>query len=235
MTPLWVTARQWSLEGQTFLPEAYWPILRRANNVDISLRVSDSTRSATLILTTSHRDSLLALLPLLEDAGSVVSVERAMSADKFDAMVTLDDRRFHLQAQHSGFLRDGHSLGCDFRLYSVWTGQAPEDDIDYQICLRSNPVTSDLERRVRKYLAWLELEEPFTDAVRNLQSLLARRLLEPSWIADEYLLFDSDETRTEWIKRMPGRWASRSGEPALAHLFRRQGARSGQAHRPDRR
>ena len=210
--PLWVTARQWSLEGQMFMPSGYWDVLKYATTVDVALRVCDSSRRAVLILTSNDKTTLRGLPAQLESARQGTEVLQATDAKSFDAIVSLENRGFHILADQAGFGRNGHALGADFRLYSEWTGQAPEDDIDYQLCLRNHPTNADQERKVKKYLAWLDLEKPFSDAVRELQRILARRLLRPTWLSDEYLLFDSEQVRAQWADRINTHFLETTGK-----------------------
>ncbi len=48
-------------------------------------------------------------------------------------------------------------------------------------------------------MAWLDCEEPFSQPVREMQRILARRLLQRGWVADEYLVVDTAELLQTWI------------------------------------
>jgi hypothetical protein len=214
---LWSSVFRWSPARHALLPGDYWRVLRQVNDVDVTLRVQGGQRpTVVMILTADSRDSLTTLLASLDDQQGATDVMRAASASEYDALVDLQDYRFHLHAQHEGYCSDGKPLGCDFRLYSSWIGQAAFAEVQYQLCLRAHPTGPEQERRVRKYLAWLELEHPFTEPVRELQKLLSSRLLEPTWLADEYLLFNSKQVREEWRERIDTHFAETTGKIGFA-------------------
>ncbi len=209
---LWVAALRWPLAGGALLPREWWQVLRVAAGIDITLRVRPIPDPvATMLLTSDRRDSVIQLLAALDSQGGVTPAVRAMDTADFDVFVELRLHTFHLRVLHDGYHRDGLHLACDFNLFSNWIGQAHTDEVQYQICLRAHSVDREQERRVRKYLAWLDLEQPFTEPVRDLQKVLSQRLLEPTWLTDEYLLFKDRQQRAFWQARMSEHFSATTG------------------------
>lgn len=206
------TALAWDGDGSRCVPAAWWPTLRSAPAVDAALRLPGGKPSRTLLLLTAeHPATLESVTDRLMEVQVPGKLQRAENSEQYDALSDPPLPEAHLRVRHDGYHRDGHALGCDFRLYGAWSGGGQQDGVDYQVCLRSNPPTPEQERQVRKYLAWLELEQPFSPPVRELQGILSRRLLEPSWLADEYLLFDSAERCATWEERIHGQFADTTG------------------------
>lgn len=207
----YAAALAWPVPAGSLLPAGWWEILRPLAEVDVSLRAaSGPAPAALLVLTASVPEPLGSTVQALS-AASPAGLRVALNSADFDAMTDPDRLGAQLRVHHEGYHRDGRPLGCDFRLYSYWSGRGFPDDAAYQLTLRARPATLEQERRVRKYLAWLEIETPFTPAVRELQRELARRLLAPSWLADEYLLFADPGRRTDCEKRIREHFLETSG------------------------
>lgn len=208
----YATALTWPAPIGALLPPGWWGILRSRGGIDCSLRgIAGSAPCAVLILTADRPEPLSSAVAALVSASPPAGLRGALNGADFDAMTDPGGLEAQLRVRHDGFHRDGQPLGCDFRLYSYWPGQDSPGSTAYQITLRALPATLEQERRVRKYLAWLEIETPFTPAVRELQSELARRLLAPSWLADEYLLFPDPGQRAAAELRVREHFIETSG------------------------
>jgi hypothetical protein len=205
-------ALSWPTPPARLVPADWWRILRSHDKVDVALRVSAVKEpSVLLLLTADQRESLQALITTLLTTTPVAALEQPHSAVEFDSLATRAVSHQHLRVQHEGYHRDGRSLACDFRLYTAWVGQGLPDSVGYHVGLRAHPPGPEQERRVRKYLAWLDLEQPFTPPVRQLQRILSRRLLESGWLADEYLLFTNTEQRTAWQEQIGAHFLETTG------------------------
>lgn len=191
-------AIRWS--GGTF-PALWWRLLREQDAVDTAIRRTSGSEEGLLLLTSDSKDALAAEVTRLLQ-GAMPGTTVARSAIEFDAMTSLGGSSAHLRAHFDGFASEGRALGCVFRLYTHWVSQGLAPGVSYQLALRRNAATAERARRVRKYLAWLELELPFTQPVREVQRSLASRLLEPVWLADEYLLFRSAADREQLARRI---------------------------------
>ena len=199
----YTSALKWPAPHGPMLPADWWRILRANPDVDPALRIAAEKQPTVLLLLTAERkETLQALVTDHLTAGTISELQQPHSSKAFDAMTDLAMLGEHLRTHHEGYHRDGQPLACDFRLYSVWVGQGLADGVGYQISLKAHPTGPEQKRRVLKYIAWLDLEQPFTEAVRELQQILCRRLLEPAWLADEYLLFSNEEQREAWQERI---------------------------------
>jgi len=209
---LWVTALMWSVKQGPLLDAKWWRTLQSSTNVDITLRIESKSDSvALLLLTSSHAESLNNIVDSLNTVLNGADVQYAKNAADFDAFAGLHDYAFHLRAHHDGYHRDGHRLACDFKLYSNWLGRGSIEGVAYQVCLRAHPANLEQERRVRKYIAWLDLEKPFSEPVREMQTILSQRLLGPTWLADEYLLFKESSQLTTWQQQINGHFLETTG------------------------
>lgn len=218
----YTAALAWPAPSGPMLPANGWHILRSKTDMDISLRITGGKEPiVSLLLTADRKASLEALVNSFHETATITGLKQAHSAMEFDAMTDIAMSPRHLRTDYEGYHRDDQPLGCDFRLYSFWAGKGIADEVGYQITLRAHPTGREQERCVRKYLAWLDLEQPFTPAVRELQQILARRLLAPSWLADEYLLFPNAEIRGTWEKQIRTHFLETTGrigfpEPPIA-------------------
>lgn len=200
---LWVAAVKWSVKQGPLLDAQWWRILQSSNKIDITLRIETKSDPAVLLLLASDdAESLNNMIELLNADSNGTNALHAKNSEDFDAFVGLNDYTFHLRAHHDGYYRDNHQLACDFRLYSNWLGRSPADNVIYQVCLRGHPANPEQERRVRKYIAWLDLEQPFSKPVREMQTILSQRLLGSTWLADEYLLFTESSQLVSWQQKI---------------------------------
>ena len=205
-------ALKWTAPPGPMLPPDWWRILHDNTDVDVALRITaEKQHTVLLFLTAERKETLQELVSTDFSAAAIPAVEQPHSAKAFDAMTDLATLREHIRTHHEGFHRDGQPLACDFRLYSVWVGQGLADGVGYQVSLRAHPTGPEQKRRVLKYLAWLDLEKPFTGAVRELQQILCSRLLEPTWLADEYLLFSNDAQREAWQEQIHTHFSETTG------------------------
>ncbi len=197
------TAIGWPAAGARLLPAGWARTWSPHLDVDLSLRVCFGLEPRVVALLTSGREETLRTrLSELEAQGLPPGSQRPQDSAAFDALAVDALPAQQLRAQHGGYRSAGESLACDFRLYATCFGQDRGEALVYQVALRRQAPDAELERRARKYLAWIELEQPFTAPVRTLQAILARRLLAPGWLADEYLAFPNVELRTLWQERI---------------------------------
>lgn len=205
-------ALKWPAPPGPMLPTHWWRILRAKTDVDFALRITAEEPPTVLLFLTAERKETLQAIVTTDFSGAAISqLEQPHRAKMFDTMTDLAMLREHIRTHHEGYQRDGQPLACDFRIYSVWAGQGLADGVGYQISLRANPTGPEQKRRVLKYLAWLDLEQPFTEAVREMQKILCRRLLEKTWLADEYLLFRNEAHREAWQERIQTHFSETTG------------------------
>ncbi len=205
-------AFKWQAPNGPILPDAWWKILRANPDVDVAMRFTAKKQpTILLLLTAGQKETLQSVAADTVASRKIAGLERPSSVSSFDALTNLSMLPEHLRTCYEGYHRDGLALACDFRLYSAWFGHGLTEGAGYQITLRTHPTVPEQKRRVLKYLAWLELEQPFTEAVRELQGILCNRLLENTWLADEYLLFSSKEHREVWQNRIRTHFAETTG------------------------
>jgi hypothetical protein len=109
---------------------------------------------------------------------------------------------WHMHVTYDGYHHGGEPLACDFRLYPVVTRKFSERPTIYQIHARPYRPDLETERRVRKYIAHLDVERPFTDSIRTLQRLLAQRLLQPGFRTGEFLAAADRDGLDDWHRRI---------------------------------
>ncbi len=172
--------------------------LSRFPRVDVSLRVRRGVGTPRKVFLLAAeldaRMELAACHDALVECLASQPLTRADDAEAFDRL-TAAVPPFQIRVSHEGYHHQGRSLACEFRLYAAAIADAKGGC--YQIGLRRYRPDAEMERRVLKYLAWLELDRPFSDAVRAMQVALVQRLRQPGWIADEYLAFDDATVRAE--------------------------------------
>ncbi len=196
-------ALSWPAPLGPLMPPAWWQTLRSSTKLDIALRLTlGSDPKVLLLLTANHAETLKEIYNTLITTTMVAGLKQPDSALEFDVLTSVQVPYEHLRVHHEGYHHENQILGCDFRLYSTWLGQRLPEGVAYQVVFRSHQPGLELERRVRKYLAWLELEQPFTPSVREMQQILSRRILSPGWLTDEYLLFSNTSLREAWQERI---------------------------------
>jgi hypothetical protein len=77
--------------------------------------------------------------------------------------------------------------------------------------LRAHQPGSEVERGALKHLAWLELEKPFSAAVRAMQEMLVQRLRKSAWLADEYLVAGDCSDLERWLAKIREHFAQTTG------------------------
>ena len=208
----YTVALAWPAQAGPMFPSGWWRILHSQTNLDVALRVTAGREPTVLLLLTADRkETLQALVATLVASTPNARMKQPHNAGEFDELTDVAMSREHLRTHYEGYHRDGQPLACDFRLYPIWIGKGLTDGVGYQVNLRAHPTGPEQQRRVRKYLAWLELEQPFTPAVRELQEILSRRLLAQAWLADEYLLFSNVKQRETWVERIRTHFSETTG------------------------
>ena len=179
----------WPAPPGPLLPSSWWRNLRSQTKVDLALRLTGGDKPSVLLLLTADRGQPLEeLLATLRGVDKPVGLREPNDSTGFDELAGARLTDKHLRVHHGDYHWENNPLACDFRFYHTWSGQGLPEAVSYQTAMRFQRPDAEQERRVRKYLAWLELEEPFTPSVRALQHLLAGRLLSAGWLTDEYLL-----------------------------------------------
>ena len=202
----------WPAPSGPLLPSAWWRVLRNAGGLDVGLRLTGgATPHVLLLLTANREETITALFDTLAAAATVTELKKPANAAEFDALTGDAISHEHMRVHHEGYHRGDQPLGCDFHLYAAWAGQGLPEGVAYQITLRSVRPGQEQERRVRKYLAWLDLEQPFTPTVRAMQEILSRRLLTPGWLGDEYLIFSNATLRDVWQERIRSQFSETTG------------------------
>ncbi len=197
--------------------------LVRHPDVDVALRISRGPAgSSQLILLTAVEPATAALQTccrvLLEALGPEGAV-MPTSAAEFDARVGFD-AAWQARVNHAGYRHRGEVLACDFKLHAGLAGDAGAGAgaMLYQVNLRRHEPTPESERRARKALAWLDLEQPFTDPVRQMQRLLIERLRRPGWLGDEFLAIDRADALSRRIESLEEHFRQTTGRVGFQSL-----------------
>lgn len=205
-------AASWPGASRRVLPSAWWQVLRDCRDVDIALRLNSDAQPAVVLLLTSDTSARLRTVSQqLRAASNMPGLQFAATAEQFDALTDPPLPETQLRVSHEGYHREGKPLGCDFRLFSAWAGNGLPKGVAYQVALRGSPSEPEQQRRVRKYLAWLDVESPYTPPVREMQRILSSRLLDPGWLADEYLIFDDAAQGDQWYQRICDQFTATTG------------------------
>lgn len=179
------------VEGAAMSTAGWAQRLGRFPRVDVSLRTrrggSPQRRVILLAADLDARPELAACRDALVECLAPQALTLAGDAAAYDRLAAAVPPH-QIRVSHDGYHHQGLPLACEFRLYAAQVPGVASGF--YQMGLRHYRADAEMERRVLKHLAWLELDRPFTDAVRAMQVALVQRLRQPGWIADEYLAFD---------------------------------------------
>ncbi len=214
-------------------PEATLPgythwagVLRRFAHVDAGLRVAGGRAAAQVVLILCAEAAALTELQACYDAllGELAhtGLTGARDAAEFDALTGLGSGP-HLRVDHEGYHHRGVPLGCDFKLYAAFASDHSEPGATYQVNLKFHQPNPQTERLVLKHLAWLDLEQPFTEPVRTMQRALVERLRRPGWMANEYLAVADPATLAAWIQRIEAHFGQTTGRIGFHDLPLEQG------------
>lgn len=196
-------------------------VLAAYPRVDAALRVTasrDGSRRLLLLCAPdaqceelqSCHDSVLRGVPLAD-------VWLPANGDEFDVLSAVATRH-QLRVVHEGYRHGGLTLGCDFKLCAAMGAEVSAAPVSYQVNLRAHSPTAETERRVLKYLARLDLDQPFTDRVRAMQRTLAERLRQPGWVGNEYLVADDPRDLERRLQRMHTFFAETTGRIGFHQL-----------------
>ena len=202
---LLTAAVAWRQEGATLLPQAWRDALLGDVRFDAALRVLNEPSGVSPLLLLSaegrrERD-LAAFCENLFKAPLPAGFDLATDADAFDRL-TSRLPPCHLRVDHRGFRHDGQPLACDFRLHPLVCGACGAEPFVYQAHVRAHRPDKETERRVLKYLAWLDVERPFSDSIRAMQRLVAQRLLRNGFRVGEYVAMASEDALVRWRERI---------------------------------
>ena len=185
---------RWSGAAKGLLP-ATWRnnLLRAPAGIDVSVRLQTGGSAASsmrLLLTTAVETEtpLRNLCDRLLRSSPPSPLEFPNNSGDFDRLAG-EIPPCQLRVHYEGYQHEGVPLACDFRLYPLIAGCRDAGPISYQFHLRTYQSDPETNRQIRKYLAQLEINRPFSDPVRNMQSLLVRRLLRGGSLAAEHLAF----------------------------------------------
>lgn len=194
-------AFQWPAPEGAIVPLAWSRQLLAETKWDLALRIVAHSTGADAVLLISGaaaaETQLRAQCDRLLSAGAPVGLTAAGSGADFDAIAGSTPPR-QIRVNYAGYHHHGEPLACDFRLYTTFSSRLDGSPATYQVHLRAHCPTAETERRVRKYLAWLDLTEPFTERVRAMQQALAQRLRQRGWLASEFLASADTNSLESW-------------------------------------
>lgn len=187
--------------------------------IDLTLRLSsDGFARRALVLLSAPSESAFQLQRCHDAVGATLASAAPVfprDADEYDAMAGAIPPH-HARVQHEGYFRGAARLACDFKLYPVLGNLMSGGKASYQVHLRPHRPDAETERRILKYLARLEIEQPFTAPVRDLQNLLAQRLRQPGFIAHEFLMLDDERSLVDRLDRIGSFFLQTAGRVGFA-------------------
>lgn len=196
-------------------------VLAAHPRVDAALRVTASRDGSRRLLLLCTPDAQRADLQACHDAVlwhvPLADVWLPAHGAEFDVLSGVATRH-QLRVVHESYRHGSMTLGCDFKLCAALGAEVSAAPISYQVNLRAHLPSAETERRVLKYLAWLDLERPFTDRVRAMQRTLAERLRQPGWVGNEYLAADDPHDLDRRLQRMRTFFAETTGRIGFRQL-----------------
>lgn len=206
---------EWPVPDGLLVPRSWSRLLLTERRLDWALRIASGPAAgiAFLMLTgpLGEQETIRALAEALLANEPPPGLSHARDPDEYDARV-IRVPGVQLGVNHEGYHYRGVPLACDFRLYAPFASRPGGSDATYQVHFRRHSPGVETRREVRKYVAWLDLEKPFTEPVRAMQRLLAERLLSSGWLASEYLAVDDSAERQAWVKRIETQFAETTGQ-----------------------
>jgi hypothetical protein len=208
-------AFRWPMAKSGFLPSPWTKLLLAQTDIDFAVRVDLGTGSAPafLMLLTAKLEAETKLRELGESllkSYKPTGLVTPSSSSEFDEL-TGQIPSWQMRVNYDGYQHDGEPLACDFRLYPMLAGCLDASPMIYQFHLRSYAPDAESERRVRKYLAWLDIKKPFSEPVREMQRMLARRLLHRGSIAAEYLAVPDRESLEKCLTKIQRHFGETTG------------------------
>ena len=202
---LLTAAFTWHQEKGPLLPNGWVNALMRQTKFDFALRVETTEGGRKLLLLVNAEASaetdLHDFCSDLLAGGAPPGIGVPSNAEEFDIStggIPSPQMRVNYQGYHHG----GHALACDFRLHPMLAGHCSSVPAFYQIHLRPHRPDKETERRVLKHLAWLDIEQPFSDPVRAMQRMLVGRLCHRGFLACEYLTTPREDDLEAWRDRI---------------------------------
>ena len=187
------------LAGTPLVPQPWLAILD--GQCDVALRLcyhGDQVQGRLLI---SAQGPSLVLEHVLERLQASThpadGVKFGSNSDEFASLATRIPPH-HVWLNQYGYVVRGHPVAADFQLFPLMDHLlillGDSRDLTYQINLRRHRPDSEEERTVRKYVAGLRLDPPFPIPMANLQTSIANRLLQSSFLSDEILATSDEDT-----------------------------------------
>lgn len=212
-------AMKWTPSGGAIVPAGWVRKLLAVDGIDVALRLGiGASPPEALLFLSCVAEKETHLRELAESLRSTADGPRHLvvpsHAEEFDAIVG-GLPAWQVRVNHGSYQYDGHGLACNFRLYSAVGDELDGSRIHYQVHLRSYQPVIETVRQVKKYHAWLAVEQPFTPAVRELQRSLTSRLLAPGWTSAELVAIDGAAAEA-WLARVQANFKDRTGRDGFA-------------------
>lgn len=198
-------AFKWPISNDALVPILWVRTLLQQSHVEYAIRIEFDFEVTHAVLMLSANASTEAelqdccntLLQNHKPAGLIVP----STADEFDAFAEKIPTS-QMRINYAGYYHAGSPLACDFRLYSMLQSCLAGKSGIYQINLRRYCTDVEAERSVRKYIAWLDIEQPFSKQVRLMQRSLVQRLLHPGVFACEFIAVHDQKNSEICLKQI---------------------------------
>ncbi len=212
-------AFRWQISEGTLAPASWSRLLLGQRQVDLGVRIvaEPGAAHALLLLTvdSTAETELKSLCHELCQLDKPYGLTIPSTAEDFDSL-TGPLPCHQIRINYDGYHYEGKPLACDFRLYSAFASRVTAERVVYQVHLRPYFPRKETERAARKYVVWLDVEEPFSVPVRSMQGTLAQRLLQRGWTAAEYLCFDDARSLEDWLDRIRNAFRETTGRLGFA-------------------
>ena len=202
---LLTAAFKWPKVTSALLTRTWISALLEQTQFDFAVRIAAESSGCNLLLLvntdasgeTDLRNFCRSLLRDDAPSGVVVPAD----ADEFDTL-TAGMPSPQIRVNHQGYHHGDKALACDFRLHPMFESHCGAVSTFYQIHLRPYLPDRETERRVLKYLAWLDIEKPFSEPVRAMQRMLATRMRQRGFLTSEYLATPKEDELVTWREKI---------------------------------
>jgi hypothetical protein len=185
---------RWPLTGGDLAPATVIDGILAQPGLAGAMRVAGGVaKPHALLFVTSPvelREALHECCGRIVSASQPAGIAAAADGDQYDQWAE-DLPPYHLHVDHRGYRYGDRPVACDFRLYPFVGEEVASAPFAYQFHFQAYRPDADAVRGVRKYLAWLDVEQPFSDSVRAMQATLIARLERPGVEVEEFFAADS--------------------------------------------
>jgi len=188
---------KWSLTDNQIIPKDLIGFIKSHNLFDYAIRLNHEINITQAILLinaeSKYKEYLInSCKDFLKISDSINFIVPNSSSDYDSCIMNLP--KYQMRVRYDVYKHEDIPLGFEFQLFELLSNKINKAKFVYQINIRLYKPHSETVRKVRKFIARLNVEKPFTNEVNLFQTKLISKLNNEGFLACEFIAFDRKST-----------------------------------------